>query len=687
MKFFRLFLPLLFLLAAPALAQSLPPVAACGLPAGGIIAQSVTYTMTADCELTSTLTINSATPKISVTINGGGHTITGDSFTLIFGPDGILNLNDLTIDGQNVNRAASISMGTVNATRVTFTRHYGGVMLNGHPINLTDVLFAWNSSTANALGGNGSAVHARRNTTHTWNNVVMRNNIGNGGAISLLAGAALTTSGCLTLSGNMPYDVYAPAGTTWTDNSTGPCSGTIGNGEAVIPPPALMDCGFPASGNLDASATYTLSADCDLTGVYFISEDVSIRIIGNGRTISASRSGYSFYIAATGSLTLENIALDGVRIGNWGDFRADRIVVSNIVNGMLNFGEARFTKALFADNSATSSASRSVLLAYNAYANGYVSFTGVTFRGNSGGLGVLATFGAVLELNGCIHFEDNSPVNTYVYAGRGGLVNDNRDPSCGSPITDPLVPPAAPSAPREAETICNPHCELPAIPKQEECNLKLGAIGVICRSNVKPPVAQVWRIRANPDGDHLPAVGTFMLAVNQLQLEAVENGLVACSADGRVAARVGMRPEIRHFFEISPKYEEELKIPRRYIVISKGPTWEGKTHHVVLDNTLDGRVFGIVDTYDGPPAAECVHREMTPTPAPTPTRAFAPPVIPQAPQADGSIVHVVRPGDTISAIAVAYRAEQLDIIIVNQLERMGRWIYPGQELLIREPEA
>ena len=60
-------------------------------------------------------------------------------------------------------------------------------------------------------------------------NVVVRNNFGSGGAIVLRAGSALTTTGCLTLSGNMPYNVFDPFN-RWTDESTGPCRGAIGNG-------------------------------------------------------------------------------------------------------------------------------------------------------------------------------------------------------------------------------------------------------------------------------------------------------------------------------------------------------------------------------------------------------------------------------------------------------------------------
>ncbi|MCY3976829.1 MAG: LysM peptidoglycan-binding domain-containing protein [Chloroflexi bacterium] len=665
-------------MTAPAIAQTLPPVAACGLPAQGNILESVTYTLSADCQLTDEIRVANRTPKIQVTINGAGHTIFGRNRSANIHTPGILSLNQVTIDGGNISRAQFIQGETVNATNVTFTRA-NGIMLGGVQVNLNNVLFANNFSGGYALGGNGSAVHAGPNTTHTWNNVVLRRNVGNGGAISLHPGATLTTTGCLTLSGNAPYSVYAPDGTTWTDSSTGPCIGTIGNGDpAVIQAPALMACGFPAPGNLDVSATYRLTADCALTGAYTMSENVSISVIGNGHALTTSRTDYSFYTAATSSFTLENTALEGVRILNWGNFRAERIVASNAVNGMIyNVGEARFSKALFTDNSATLSSSASVALAYNAYQKGDISFTDATFRRNSGGLGALVIFGAVIELNGCIHFEGNSPVDTLIHTFfASGAVNDNRDPNCASPIIDPLSPPVSPSAMSELDPICNLHC--PDLQLQY-CDIQLGAIGLVCRPPVQPPTAYIYRVTSESEG-------FFKLGVSQPQVEALAAGMVACSGDGRVAVRTGLSPEIRHFFEIDPKYHRELLVPRRYIVISKGPNDEGKVNHVVLDNALDGRVFGIVSTHGGPPAAECI------TPAEQATRAepapvYAPFVQAQAPQPDGSIVHIARPGDTINAIAVAYEVDPLEIIIFNQLENMGRWIYPGQKLLIREAGA
>lgn len=64
-----------------------------------------------------------------------------------------------------------------------------------------------------------------------------------------------------------------------------------------------------------------------------------------------------------------------------------------------------------------------------------------------------------------------------------------------------------------------------------------------------------------------------------------------------------------------------------------------------------------------------------------PTPALASFVVPQPPQSDGSIVHMVQPGDTLSAIAVAYRTTNEEILRLNNLAS-GRFLQIGQRLLI-----
>ena len=76
-----------------------------------------------------------------------------------------------------------------------------------------------------------------------------------------------------------------------------------------------------------------------------------------------------------------------------------------------------------------------------------------------------------------------------------------------------------------------------------------------------------------------------------------------------------------------------------------------------------------------------------PAAAPTPYVYYARPVAPQDARSDGSIVHVVQAGDTVNSIALAYRIDPSVIVERNLLEGGGRWIYPGQELVIREATA
>ncbi len=64
--------------------------------------------------------------------------------------------------------------------------------------------------------------------------------------------------------------------------------------------------------------------------------------------------------------------------------------------------------------------------------------------------------------------------------------------------------------------------------------------------------------------------------------------------------------------------------------------------------------------------------------------AVAPEVVPQGPREDGSVVHVVRSGDTLAAIAVAYDIPIPELLELNDMTmEQARFIVPGQELLIR----
>ena len=70
---------------------------------------------------------------------------------------------------------------------------------------------------------------------------------------------------------------------------------------------------------------------------------------------------------------------------------------------------------------------------------------------------------------------------------------------------------------------------------------------------------------------------------------------------------------------------------------------------------------------------------VVPTARPVPTAFVA---IVQPPRADGSIVHIVQPGDTMTGISTAYGVPIDTIVQLNGL-RSSRFIFVGQELMIK----
>jgi LysM repeat protein len=66
-----------------------------------------------------------------------------------------------------------------------------------------------------------------------------------------------------------------------------------------------------------------------------------------------------------------------------------------------------------------------------------------------------------------------------------------------------------------------------------------------------------------------------------------------------------------------------------------------------------------------------------------PVLQVAPPVTPQPPQPDGSIIHEVRPGDTLAGIAVAYKVDIEELRKLNNIPPEVGNIYYGQKLIIK----
>ena len=392
-----------------------PPVAPCGLPAGGFIAVSTTYTLTADCVQTGFLEFQLANGTLI--INGGGFTVTGPEnfvFLRVLNSTVSAEVNQLTVDGNGDAGGAGMinTTGTVELNQVTLTRAVGGPALaigGTGSATLNNVLVERNILNVHRANANASAIHVASGGSVALNDVVIRRNITGGGAVTVLGTGSFTAEGCLSLSGNAPIDIRGD----WTDNSTGRCSGAIGNGDQVEPAtPALQTCGLPISGVLDESATFTLSGDCVWNGRTIVSENVEITINGNAHTISSANASYALWIASTASLTFNNVALDSLRVWNYGTLRGNDTVTSGEAEvKYVNVGNMHFTNSLFEDNVATGATS--VFFGWSVYNDGDASFTNTVFRNNESVLAVLTNSGSLVELEffGCLTFENNVPGN------------------------------------------------------------------------------------------------------------------------------------------------------------------------------------------------------------------------------------------------------------------------------------
>ena len=229
----------------PAAAQGNPPADACGMPLAGILPISTTYELTSNCELTGELRMGVDGSGIAsvITINGNGFTMYAGKGNAQFVVNTVstLNLNRVTFavrDRFDV-KAGFDGHGVLNANQATFRG--SELMFNINNANLNNSLIVDNHRHVLGPGQNAPAIEVRTAYNITLTNVELRNNTGGPGAIKIQNGGTLTTKGCLSFFGNSPRNVLQLPGGTWNDQSTGPCIGSIGNGDTVrfFPRPAL----------------------------------------------------------------------------------------------------------------------------------------------------------------------------------------------------------------------------------------------------------------------------------------------------------------------------------------------------------------------------------------------------------------------------------------------------------------
>ena len=318
LKYILSALAILLLSASPARAQSNPTSESCGLPVGGNIVQTAIYTLNADCELTSTLVVSSAA---SLTINGNGNKITaGDEITLIqaltdSGNTPTVTLNQVTLDASNEEIDTVLIIHRLIADQVSFINGdgvWGKLDSANHNWSLSKVLFRDNTSRYLFGENHASALDVSSSATLTLTNAAFERNFFGPSALKIAGSSAtVTVSGCLSEAGNLPKFVTG----SYSNNSTGSCAGNVGNGDSLrIGRARAESCGFPASGEIRANATYTLRANCQMTGPLYIKEGVSVRIIGNSRVIQGDPANAVIWVGGGGRLDINNLISRGMRI-------------------------------------------------------------------------------------------------------------------------------------------------------------------------------------------------------------------------------------------------------------------------------------------------------------------------------------------------------------------------------------
>jgi LysM repeat protein len=98
--------------------------------------------------------------------------------------------------------------------------------------------------------------------------------------------------------------------------------------------------------------------------------------------------------------------------------------------------------------------------------------------------------------------------------------------------------------------------------------------------------------------------------------------------------------------------------------VGAGVAVSGNTYYYVLDAGL---------STGGTPVA------YTP---PAPLYPSTPSIVPNTPNSDGSIMHIVQPGETLGSIRLAYQVPLADILKLNNLT-LNSTIYPNQKIIIR----
>ena len=592
--------------ATPAAAQTNPTAATCGLPAGGIIVASVTYTLDEDCTQSEGLLLGSSTSAddITVTINGGGNTINSADGTSVFqvSANVIFNLNNVTIVGGGRSGGAAIEVNNLrnsaSFSNITLRDPVNSAIQFNHELapaithSLSSVLIeGGNGNYFHADHGIPLGLHAIGPVSLNINGIGLRGMFGGNAAIganeTYIVGAmrslgTITFSGCFTVDGVFPRVHYGNI----VDNSEGPCTGRIGNGgSSAMQYPQAPDsgCDMPLAGFIYGTYTFNLTRDCALTGSLIIPNESNVVINGNRHTIDASGITGTALIVS-GQISLNNVIVSGA-VGF--PFRTH-------LNSVMTFKNTIFrdnTQPLIFQDSIVSF--EKVLMENHQQSNSN-SVSGVwligsaqliirdsVIRNNTGGFAVIYTgasyqYGpdAVVRLEGCITLEGNTPTD---FSDTSMFVTDNRTGACPPGMEILVVAPPSVNLPSPGNNPHNPHNPPPGVCDGKPSAVPVGAIACIFRENGR---LTVYRIDERSRGH-------FVLGVTQPQVDANGIGMVGAAADGFAAV---------------------YKLADGNVMVSVGPNGQGESLHITLDRSVNGRVLGMRTSYGAAPAAAGVKR-------------------------------------------------------------------------------
>ena len=158
---------------APAARQiPTPRASACGLPLEGVLAQSATYNLVADCQMTGTLYI----PKdLTVTINGNGYTIHSAGGARILQSAGTLTVNNVTFRGSGSSGPALLILQSNTVFRhVAFRANQGPIVIASQTVEFDRVIFESNSTTATGDSHPSALRHVLSGTVTIRNSLFRR---------------------------------------------------------------------------------------------------------------------------------------------------------------------------------------------------------------------------------------------------------------------------------------------------------------------------------------------------------------------------------------------------------------------------------------------------------------------------------------------------------------------------------